>query len=73
MQKKAAQTGSHILSLLAERVERDSFANIKKTVKDPIVKLMEEANEEAEHKVAVTPCCQPTSRLAKTRLLLLRH
>jgi len=50
LQKKAAQTGSHILSLLAERVESDPFSKVKKMIKDLIVKLMEEANEEAEHK-----------------------
>ena len=45
MQKKAVQTGSHILSLLAESVESDPFAKVKKRIKDLIVKFMEEANE----------------------------
>ena len=40
----------HIPSLLAERVEPDTFVKVKKTIKDLIVKLMKEANEEAEHK-----------------------
>lgn len=50
LQKRAAQTHSQILSLLAERVENDPFSKVKKMIKDLIVKLMEEANEEAEHK-----------------------
>jgi len=50
LQNKAAQTGSRILSLLAERVESDPFGKVKKMIKDLIVKLMEEANDEAEHK-----------------------
>ena len=36
--------------MLAECVESDPFAKVKKTIKDLIVKLVEEANEEAEHK-----------------------
>jgi len=50
LQQKAAQTGSRVLSLLAERVESDPFGKVKKMIKDLIVKLMEEANDEAEHK-----------------------
>merc|ERR1719428_2450999 len=50
LQQRAAQTHSQVLSLLAERVESDPFAKVKKMIKDLIVKLMEEANEEAEHK-----------------------
>jgi prefoldin subunit 5 len=50
LQAKAEATGSRVLSLLAERVESDPFAKVKKMIKDLIVKLMEEANEEAEHK-----------------------
>merc|ERR1719498_1054816 len=50
LQAKAEATGSRVLSLLAERVESDPFAKVKKIIKDLIVKLMEEANEEAEHK-----------------------
>jgi len=50
LHKRAAATHSQVLSLLAERVESDPFAKVKKMIKDLIVKLMEEANEEAEHK-----------------------
>merc|ERR1712224_263867 len=50
LQERAGKTGSRVLSLLAERVESDPFKKVKKMIKDLIVKLMEEANEEAEHK-----------------------
>jgi len=41
---------SRLLSTLAERVVADPFKKVKKMVKDLIVKLMEEANAETEHK-----------------------
>merc|ERR1719243_420386 len=41
---------SRVLSALAVRVADDPFKKVKKMIKDLIVKLMEEANEEAEHK-----------------------
>jgi len=50
LQKRAHTLGSRVLSALAERVEADPFAKVKKMIKGLIVKLMEEANEEAEHK-----------------------
>jgi chromosome segregation ATPase len=50
LQQRASKMGSRVLSLLAERVEADPFSKVKKMIKDLIVKLMEEANEEAEHK-----------------------
>ena len=42
--------GSRVLSALAGRVEADPFAKAKKMIKDLVVELMEEANEEAGHK-----------------------
>ena len=50
LQKRALQTHTQVLRLLAERVENDPFSRVKKMIKDLIVKLIEEANEEAEHK-----------------------
>merc|ERR1712139_24124 len=41
---------SRVLSALAVRVGADPFAKVKKMIKDLITRLMEEANEEAEHK-----------------------
>merc|ERR1712124_83325 len=41
---------SHVLSTWAVRVESDPFKKVKKMIKDLITRLLEEANEEAEHK-----------------------
>merc|ERR1712113_856783 len=41
---------SRVLSALAVRVAADPFRKVKKMIKDLITRLMEEANEEAEHK-----------------------
>merc|ERR1712232_893888 len=41
---------SRVLSTLAARVAADPFKKVKKMIKDLITRLMEEANEEAEHK-----------------------
>jgi len=41
---------SNILSALAMRVSQDPLAKVKKMIQDMVYKLMEEANEEAEHK-----------------------
>jgi len=41
---------SRVLSALAVRAGDDPFDKVKKMIKDLIVRLMEEANEEAEHK-----------------------
>merc|ERR1719473_769979 len=42
--------GSRVLSLVAQKVAVDPFKKIVKMIQDMIVKLQEEANEEAEHK-----------------------
>merc|ERR1712151_1388376 len=47
---RARDLHSRVLSALAVRVADDPFAKVKKMIKDLIVRLMEEANEEAEHK-----------------------
>merc|ERR1712190_238845 len=38
------------LSALAQHASEDPFRKVKKMIKDLIVRLMEEANDEAEHK-----------------------
>jgi|Transcript_47121 hypothetical protein len=50
LHEQAKQLNSRVLSALALRVEEDPFSKVKKMIKDLIVRLMEEANEEAEHK-----------------------
>jgi len=50
LRQQADSLNSRVLSALATRVESDPFSKVKKMIKDLIVKLMEEANEEAEHK-----------------------
>merc|ERR1712232_818969 len=50
LQSQAAKLNSRVLSALAVRAADDPFAKVKKMIKDLIVRLMEEANEEAEHK-----------------------
>merc|ERR1719428_94369 len=47
---QAGKLDSRILSALAERADEDPFKKVKKMIKDLITKLLEEANEEAEHK-----------------------
>merc|ERR1719456_418001 len=41
---------SKVLAAISVRVAYDPFKTVKKMIKDMVVKLMEEANEEAEHK-----------------------
>jgi len=50
LRDQGRQFGSRVLSALAVRVEADPFKKVKKMIKDLITKLLEEANEEAEHK-----------------------
>lgn len=50
LESSARRLHSKVLSALATHVAADPFAKIKKMIKDLIVKLMEEANEEASHK-----------------------
>jgi cell division septum initiation protein DivIVA len=50
LKQRAQKLGSRVLLKIAERVEADPFKKVKKMIKDLIVRLMEEANEEAEHK-----------------------
>jgi cell division septum initiation protein DivIVA len=50
LQRQARHLNSRVLSALAVRVSDDPFTKVKKLIKDLIVRLMEEANEEAEHK-----------------------
>merc|ERR1719421_790252 len=50
LNKRAKQLNSRVLSTLASRAAADPFQKVKKMIKELIVKLMEEANEEAEHK-----------------------
>jgi len=50
LQGKAKQLNSRVLAVLAVRVAEDPFVKVRKMIKDLIVKLMDEANGEAEHK-----------------------
>merc|ERR1719472_701043 len=49
LQSKAQANKSHLLSLVASKMS-GPFDKVKKMIKDMIVKLMEEATEESEHK-----------------------
>merc|ERR1719247_282159 len=50
LQQQAKQSSSRVLAALAARVSDDPFVKVKKMIKDMIIKLTEEAAEEAEHK-----------------------
>merc|ERR1719198_166598 len=50
LKSKAKQLNSRVLAAIASRVSDDPFRKVKKMIKDLITRLMEEANEEAEHK-----------------------
>merc|ERR1719356_1587689 len=48
LQGRAKKTGSKYLALMATQAASDPFAKVKKMIKDLIVKLMEQANAEAD-------------------------
>ena len=50
LQEQGKQLHSKVLAVIALRAAADPFKTVKKMIKDMIVKLMEEATEEAEHK-----------------------
>jgi len=50
LRAQAKTMDSRVLSAVALRVAADPFGKVKKMIKDLVVRLMEEANEEAEHK-----------------------
>jgi len=50
LREKAKALNSRVLLSLATRVDSDPFKKVKKLIKDLITRLLEEANEEAEHK-----------------------
>merc|ERR1740122_287603 len=50
LSEQGKKLNSRVLSTLSTRVMDDPFAKVKKMIKDLLVRLMEEANEETEHK-----------------------
>merc|ERR1719305_1007810 len=50
LQSRATKLSSRVLAAVADRVADDPFQKVKKMIKDLITRLMEEANDEAEHK-----------------------
>merc|ERR1740121_310218 len=50
LRSQGQRLNSRVLSALAQHANDDPFRKVKKMIKDLIVRLMEEANEEAEHK-----------------------
>jgi hypothetical protein len=50
LRERAANMHNRYLALVAERVQSDPFVKVKKMIKDLIVKLMEQANTEADGK-----------------------
>jgi uncharacterized protein YoxC len=50
LQGRAKKLESRILAMVAEKVRDDPFAKVKKMIDSMITKLLEEANEEADHK-----------------------
>merc|ERR1711981_1276483 len=50
LQAQATKLNSRVLAAVAAHAADDPFKKVKKMIKELIVRLMEEANEEAEHK-----------------------
>jgi len=50
LHEQGERLGSHVLSALALKVRDDPFAKVKQMIKDLIMRLEEEASEEAQHK-----------------------
>merc|ERR1719265_796808 len=50
LQQRSKMINSRLLSLMAQRASADPFKKVKKMIQDMIQKLMEEANEAADHK-----------------------
>merc|ERR1719399_372168 len=50
LNEQARKTGSRMLSEMALAAEANPFVKVKKMIKDLMVKLMEEATSETEHK-----------------------
>mmetsp|Transcript_80967 Transcript_80967/g.147737 ORF Transcript_80967/g.147737 Transcript_80967/m.147737 type:complete len:680 (+) Transcript_80967:54-2093(+) len=50
LHKQASHLNSRLLANVAAHISDDPFQKVKKMIKDLIVRLMNEANEEAEHK-----------------------
>lgn len=64
LQAQATKLGSHYLSVVAAHVSEDPFGRVKKLIEDLIVKLMEEANQEADHNAY---CTSEVAMSTKTR------
>jgi len=50
LQARAHKFNSAVLAAVAARASADPFSKVKKMIKDLVVRLMEEANEESDHK-----------------------
>mmetsp|Transcript_53098 Transcript_53098/g.99802 ORF Transcript_53098/g.99802 Transcript_53098/m.99802 type:complete len:454 (-) Transcript_53098:27-1388(-) len=50
LREQATRLGSKELALAAEKATADPFVKVKKMIKDLLMKLMEEASQEADHK-----------------------
>merc|ERR1711972_89754 len=75
LNSRAKQLNSRVLSALATRVADDPFKKVKKMIKDLLVRLMEEANEEAEHKgwCDTEPSTNEQTRKEKTEAVETLH